>query len=128
MIYRFKNNRTEGPTGSAPWIDRKAGQVFIATLGDELFVWVPEGVEPPDLPGIAPVEPDEKLAGELRDASPLCRRIARDVVAKIRARFSVDDELGLLRVGRESVEFLQYNDHVEACREWGRAERAKIGL
>lgn len=50
-------------------------------------------------------------------------RINRQVVAMIRSRYSIDDELGLLRTG-PSDEAQAYSDYVEECRAWGRGEKA----
>jgi hypothetical protein len=50
-------------------------------------------------------------------------RINRRVVEMIRERYSVDDELGLLRTG-PSDEAAAYSDYVEECKAWGRGEKA----
>ncbi len=52
-------------------------------------------------------------------------RINRQVVEMIRQRYSIDDELGLLRTG-PSEEAEAYSDYVEECRAWGRGEKAKL--
>ena len=50
-------------------------------------------------------------------------RINQMVVEMIRERYSVDDELGILRTA-PSEEATQYNAWVEECRAWGRGEKA----
>lgn len=67
------------------------------------------------------------LRAQILDASPHARLINQRVVEKIRAEYSVDDEIKMLRIA-PSAETTAWNDHVEACRAWGRAERAKLGL
>lgn len=52
-------------------------------------------------------------------------RINRIVVEMIRERYSVEDELGLLRTG-PSEEAEEYSDYVEECRAWGRGEKAQL--
>jgi len=61
-------------------------------------------------------------------------------VQKIRARFSIDDEMFFARIGvgaaagmyqptpGELGEMQAFGEFVEAVRQWGRAERAKLGL
>lgn len=51
----------------------------------------------------------------------------RRVHAAIRERYSIEDELQLLRTA-PSPEAVAYNAYVEECLSWGRAERAKLGL
>ena len=51
--------------------------------------------------------------------------INRQVVELIRSRYSIDDELGLLRTG-PSDEAQAYSDYVEECRAWGRGEKEKL--
>lgn len=53
--------------------------------------------------------------------------INKQVVEMIRSRYSVDDELGLLRTG-PSEETEAYSDYVEECRAWGRGEKLKLGI
>lgn len=67
------------------------------------------------------------LRDAIRAASPHVRLIGERVVAAIRARYSMDDEIKLLRIA-PSAETQAWNDYVEECRAWGRAERAKLGL
>lgn len=67
------------------------------------------------------------LHAAIAAASPHVRLINAQVVEKIRELYSVDDEIKLLRVA-PSAETQAWNDHVEACRAWGRAEKAKLGL
>ena len=47
------------------------------------------------------------------------------VVEMIRSRYSIEDEIGLLRTG-PSDEAEAYNAFVEECRAWGRGEKALL--
>lgn len=108
----------------------------IATLADgRTIVCLDDGATlPTDQPAqiAASIEtlpsplPDE-LRAQIAAASPHVRLINARVVEQIRAVYSVDDEIKMLRVA-PSEETTAWNDHVEACRAWGRAERAKLGL
>jgi flavodoxin len=52
-------------------------------------------------------------------------RINQQVVEMIRERYSIEDELGILRTA-PSDEATQYNAWVEECRAWGREEKTKF--
>jgi hypothetical protein len=92
-----------------------------ATLPPEQPAQIAASIE--TLPSPLPVE----LRAQILAASPHARLISQRVVEKIRAEYSVDDEIKLLRIA-PSAETTAWNDHAEACRAWGRAERAKLGL
>ncbi len=76
----------------------------------------------------------------IKAASPHVKLIASRMIDKIREKYSVDDELFLARIaggvglGRyditpgEQTELNAYQAHVEAVREWGRDQRAALGL
>jgi hypothetical protein len=53
--------------------------------------------------------------------------IDEQTVAAIRAKYSADDEMKLLRL-RQEPEWTDYNDFVEACRAEGKAKKAEFGL
>lgn len=108
----------------------------IATLADgRTVVALRDGVSlPPEQPPLIassietlPQPLPEELRAQIREASPHAQLIDRRVVERIRAVYSVDDEIKMLRIA-PSPETAAWNEHVEACRAWGRAERAKIGL
>jgi hypothetical protein len=71
--------------------------------------------------------PDDDLRARLRSASPFVRMINDRVVGRIRERYSVADELKMLRIS-PSPETAAYNDYVEECRAWGRAQKEDLGL
>lgn len=52
-------------------------------------------------------------------------RINRAVRDKIRAVYSVEDEIQLLRTA-PSPEFEVYNAYVEGCIEWGRKQKSSL--
>ena len=124
------------------------GEIYCAELGtlDGLtYVSVPAGVTLPEqLPQVAatlqPVTPTPELVAQLKAISPHCALISERMVQKIRARYSIDDEMFFARIGvgaangmyqmtpKERDEMQAFGDFVESVRQWGRAERAKIGL
>ena len=50
-----------------------------------------------------------------------------EVKRRICAMFSIDDQIQLLRTA-PSAEFEVFNEHAEACRDWGREEKRRLGL
>lgn len=76
-----------------------------------------------ELPSPLPAD----LHEEISKASPHVRLINARVVEKIRARYSLEDEIKLLRTA-PSDEALAWNEFVESCVAWGRDEKASLGL
>ena len=131
-----------------PDVQDAEGEIYCTELGtiDGLtYVSVPDGVTlPAQLPQVAATLQTVTLAPELRAQlkaiSPHCALIAERMVQKIRARFSIDDEMFFARIGAgaaagmyqptpgELAEMQAFGEFVEAVRQWGRAERAKLGL
>jgi hypothetical protein len=70
--------------------------------------------------------PDD-LRDAIKAASPHVRLINARVQAAIAERYSIQDEIKLLRTA-PSAEMTNYNAYAEDCRAWGRAEKAKLGL
>jgi len=91
---------------------------------------VPDSITLPAQPEqitVEEVELTDELIAELRAASPHVILINERVVAKIRERYSLNDEIKLLRIGL-SEESTAYNDYAEECRAWGREAKARLGL
>jgi|SRR5690554_3690980 len=53
--------------------------------------------------------------------------INEQVCARIAEQYSITDEIKLLRTA-PSEEFDIYNEYAEACRKWGREQKAALGL
>lgn len=106
----------------------------LCVLDGWTYVSVPEAIVLPPQPEVIAVtlvlvdlSEDQALKQAIIAASPNCQSIRGRVVDRIRERYSINDEIKMLRVG-PSPETEAYNDYVEACRAWGRAEKAKLGL
>ena len=119
----------------------------LCTLDDGYtYVAVPEGVTlPTDQPvGIADsietVTLTDTLREQIKSASPHCQLISQRVIERIRERYSVDDELFFARImigaqaglytleAGEMAEVEAFKAWVEDAREWGRQQRAALGL
>lgn len=102
----------------------------LATIGEVTYVSLPDDA-------VLPAQPDEimvsevtltpELKSEISQASPHVRLINQRVSDKIAERYSMGDEIKLIRTA-PSAEFEAYNAYAEDCRAWGRAEKAKLGL
>lgn len=104
----------------------------LATIDGVTYVAVPDGINLPEqAPQISKSIKEVTLNQELRNAiaaqSTHVALIRDRVVGMIRASYSVDDELKLLRTA-PSAEFEAYNAYVEDCRAWGREQKALLGL
>jgi hypothetical protein len=73
------------------------------------------------------VELTEELRDAITAASPHVDLINQRVRAAIAERYSLHDEIKMLRTA-PSTEFSAYNAYVEDCRAWGRGEKSKLGL
>jgi hypothetical protein len=76
---------------------------------------------------VNPCVPDAALLADIKAASPHVALINANVARQIAERYSTGDEIKLLRTA-PSEEFDVYNDFVESCRAWGRAQKAAFGL
>lgn len=115
----------------------------LCTLDGLTYVAVPAAALLPDQPPELTIEP-VTLTPELRDAikaeSPHCRLITERMEMRIRSKYSLSDEQYFARIGvgaalgaytfapGEQDELLAFGAYVEAARQWGRDERAKLGL
>lgn len=113
--------------------DEARGQE-LATLADGRTIVAVTGTLPANQPSAiaasvqalpSPLPTD--LRNAIRDASPHVRLINQRVQDAIAARYSMADEIKLLRTA-PSPDAVAYNAYVEDCRAWGRSEKAKIGL
>lgn len=69
----------------------------------------------------------EELRENLCAQSPHVQLIQQRVRDKISELYSVYDEIKLIRTAPSS-EFDEYNEHAEMCRQWGREQKALLGL
>lgn len=118
----------------------------LATIDGTTYVALPDGaVLPADQPteiasSIATVTLDPVLREQIKAASPHCKLIAQRMVEQIRGAYSIDDEMYFARIGvgaatgmyQPSSDELQamtvFGAFVESVREWGRQQRAELGL
>ena len=115
----------------------------LCTLGGITYLSVPDGVTLPDQPPeieLTPVTLSPELREQIKAASPHAQLISERMIQKIRAQYSVDDEMFFSRIGvgaatgmyaptaGEMADMQAFGQFVEGVRQWGRAERANLGL
>ena len=142
-VYAYTQSHDEYTTYR---LNAPEGATELATLDGVTYVCIPEGEalpedQPEQIAGsiTTPVMTPE-LVEAIKAGSPHVRLIANRMIEKIRERYSVDDELFFARIaggaglGRyeiteaEQAELDAYQLHVESVREWGRQQRAALGL
>lgn len=102
----------------------------LATVDGVTYVSLPDDAVLPEQPveiTVSAVELTPELKVAISEASPHVRLIRERVSAMIAARYSVTDEIKLIRTA-PSAEFEVYNEFAEECRAWGRQQKAALGL
>ena len=102
----------------------------LCTIDGITYVSVPDSITLPEQPEqitVEEVELTDELKAAIKSESPHVQLVNERIVARIRERYSLNDELKFLRIGL-SEESTAYNDYVEECRAWGRAAKARLGL
>lgn len=132
-IYKYRRIITEGPDGTTLYFknaDEGDRALELAEVDGWYYVSVPATAQLPEQPTEIEwqaVTLDAGLKASITANSRAVQLINQGVVDQIRALYSVDDELKLLRTA-PSAEFEAYNAHAEACRAWGREQKAALGL
>ncbi len=115
----------------------------LCTLDGVTYVAVPDALTLPDQPPeltVAPAVLTDELREQIKAASTHVQLIGQRMIDRIRATYTIDDEMYFARIGvgtslgmyvpspSEQVEMAAFGDFCEATRQWGRDERAKLGL
>lgn len=117
----------------------------LCTLDGVTYVAVPDAAALPAqsaqiAASVAVVAPDAVLAAAIKAASPHVQLIDQRMREMIREQYDLETELKYARFGvgaamgmyspsiDEIQEITVYGEFVESVRQWGRAERAKLGL
>jgi len=115
----------------------------LCTLDGTTYVAVPEGLtlpmQPPEIDP-QPVVLTDALKEQIKSASTHVHLISEHMIHKIRAQYSIDDEMYFARIGvgaatgmytptpGELAAMQEFGAFVEAARQWGRVERQALGL
>lgn len=118
----------------------------LATIDGITYASLPDGVTlPADQPeeiaaSIATVTLDPVLREQIKAESPHCKLISQRMIEKIRDIYTIDDEMYFARIGvgaanglysptaDELQQMTVFGEFVEGVRQWGRDERARLGL
>lgn len=115
----------------------------LCTLDGVTYVAAPADVVLPLQPNeitLAPVVLTPELREQIKAASPHVALLAERMEQQIRTRYSLSDEQKYARIGvgaalgvyalgeGEQDELIAFGAFVEGVRQWGRDERAKLGL
>lgn len=117
----------------------------LCELDGVTYVAIPDGATLPPQPAeiaasVAMVTLDPVLREAIKVASPHCQLIDERMQAQIRAAYHLEEELKYARIGvgaamgmyAPTTDELQamtvFGAYVEGVRQWGRDERAKLGL
>ena len=115
----------------------------LATIDGVTYISLPDGETLPEQHEelvIEPVELTEELREAIKRSSSFCRMISEQCIARIRERYSIDDEAYFSRIGvgaalgvytfqpGEREQLFSFGEFVESIRQWGREQRASIGL
>ena len=143
--FKYQRVVTPGPNGTTLYFRNTENHdaMEFSALDGWQYVFVPDGVTMPDQPPeiqwqAVTLTPAEKE--QVKAASWVSRMIGNEMIYRIRSVYSIEDEQFFARIGTgvalgvyefqpgEFEELMAFGAHVEAVRQWGRAERAKVGL
>lgn len=146
QIYKYQRVTSPGPNGTTLYFrnaDDEPRALELAEVDGWHYVFVPDGATLPeqhaDIQWQA-VTLTDALKEQIKAASRACLLISEAMQQRIRAVYSVEDEAYFARIGvgialgvyvfqpGEQDALLAFGAHVESVRQWGRDERAKIGL
>ncbi len=145
-LYKYRRITTPGPDGTTLYFrnaDDGPRAVELCDLDGWHYVSVPGLAALPEQPPEIewqPVTLDDALREQIKKASRACRLIDDRMQEQIRAMYSAEDEMYYARIGTgvalgvytfepgEQDALLEYGAHVEAVRQWGRGQRAELGL
>lgn len=102
----------------------------LCTIDGVTYVSVPDSITLPEQPEQITVEEvvlTDELKAAIKAESPHVQLINERVVAKIRERYSLNDEIKMIRLS-PSEESTAYDEYVEVCRDWGKTEKARLGV
>jgi len=145
-LYKYRRITTPGPDGTTLYFRNADDGPRAVELCDLDGSALRQRARPRRASGAAteiewqPVTLDDALREQIKKASRACRLIDDRMQEQIRAMYSAEDEMYYARIGTgvalgvytfepgEQDALLEYGAHVEAVRQWGRGQRAELGL
>lgn len=145
-LFKYRRAVTPGPNGATHYFrnaEVEPRAIELAELEGWHYAHAPDGAalpaQPPEIEW-QPVELTDVLREQIKAASRPVQLIAEEMQRRIRAAYSIEDEQYFSRIGvgaalgayqfqpGEQDALLGFGAHVEAVRQWGKAQRAELGL
>lgn len=139
-IYRYQKTTDQFTTYTA----QGEGIIELCTIDNTTYISVPDDgnllAEQPEQIQLQELILTDQLKEQIKIASPLCQLIYTRMQAKIREKYCSEDEMYFARIsvgvlsGRytfqpgEDAAISEYQTFIESIRQWGRDERAVLGL
>lgn len=143
-IYKYKKIITDGPNGTTLYANLpESGALELCEIDGNTYVFVSGDSTLPEQHKEITLESvtlTDELRSEIKKSSRACQLIDMRMQETIRAKYTAEDEMYFARIGTgkalgvyefqsgEEAALIEYGNFVENVRQWGRAERAKIGL
>lgn len=143
--YSYTKITTPGPNGTTLKVvtpdDQRENE--LGTIDGLTYISLPDDVVLPEQPAeinLQSVTMTDALKEQLKLINPWCKLVAQQIRAKIRERYDSEDEMYLTRISvgvlagmytylpGEAEAVVEYGQYIEGTRQWGRDERAKVGL
>jgi len=106
----------------------------LCTINGDTYISVPDNVELPEQPKeiiLEPVVLTDELKEHIEEASPHIQLIKKRIREKIAKKYSIEDELKIIRNkinGAEVDKYTEYNAYVEGCVAEGEIKKAGLGI
>ena len=145
-LFKYQRATTSGPNGATLYF-RNAEAAPRATELAEVtgwhYVFAPDAAALPEQPAEInwqPVTLDDPLREQIKAASRAVHLIFAQMQQRIRGTYTIEDEQYFSRIGvgaalgvytfqpGEMDALRAFGAHVEAVRQWGKAQRLEIGL
>lgn len=139
-VYRYRKVTDDYTTYQA----QGENLIELCTIDGITYISVPDDgrllAEQPEQIRLEEVDLSGELKERVKNTSPLCQLIYARTQERIREKYSAEDEMYLTRIAvgqlagiytmqpHEPALIAEYQAYIESVREWGRAERAKLGL
>lgn len=144
-LFKCRRAITTGPNGATLYFRNTEANdaTELAEFDGWHYVHVPSDAAMPEQHSSIewqPVVLDDALREQIKAASRPVQLIADEMQRRIRAAYSAEDEAYFARIGvgaalgvyqfapGEQEALLAFGAFVESVRQWGRTERAKLGL
>ena len=106
----------------------------LCTIGDETYISVPDELVLPKQPEEITLEPvvmTTELREGIEEKSPHIQLIKKRVKEKIAKKFSIEDELKIIRNKINDIDiekYTEYNAYIEGCVAEGKVKKEELGI